>query len=178
MDRIEAVTLLQEIKHYLTTGNPVWDVDEIAEALDMAIEALRNEINCVKCQYYTERETYTGIKGVCKMDTAHREDLISRSRAIKDISYWATNIIDPKMLVKEDALYILESLPSAETPTVSEKHQLSEETPTNTSTDFNKRAREMAEGFIMSANEIAEINHWQKDLFVEQVKRYMRGEEE
>jgi len=48
------------------------------------------------------------------MDTAHREDLISRSRAIKDISYWATNIIDPKMLVKEDALYILESLPSAE----------------------------------------------------------------
>lgn len=44
--------------------------------------------------------------------------------------------------------------------------------------DLNKRAREMAEGFIMSANEIAEINHWQKDLFVEQVKRYMRGEEE
>lgn len=45
-------------------------------------------------------------------------------------------------------------------------------------TQFNERAREMAKGFIMSANEIAEINHWQKDLFVEQVKRYMRGEEE
>ncbi len=44
--------------------------------------------------------------------------------------------------------------------------------------EFNKRAREVAEGFIMSANEIAEINHWQKDLFVEQVKQYMRGEEE
>ena len=43
--------------------------------------------------------------------------------------------------------------------------------------EFNKRAREMAEGFIMSANEIAEINHWQKELFVEQVKQYMRGEE-
>lgn len=41
---------------------------------------------------------------------------------------------------------------------------------------FNERAREVAEGFIMSANEIAEINHWQKELFVEQVKRYMRGE--
>ena len=41
--------------------------------------------------------------------------------------------------------------------------------------EFHERAREVAEGFIMSANEIAEINHWQKDLFVEQVKRYMRG---
>ena len=113
----EAQEILQEIKHYLTAGNPVWDVDEIAEACDMAIEALRNEINCVKCVHYTERETYTGIKGVCKIDTAHREDLISRSRAIKDISYWATNIIDPKMLVKEDALYILETLPSEEPKT-------------------------------------------------------------
>ena len=44
--------------------------------------------------------------------------------------------------------------------------------------EFDERAREVAEGFIMSANEIAEINHWQKDMFVEQVKRYMRGEEE
>lgn len=43
---------------------------------------------------------------------------------------------------------------------------------------FHERAREVAEGFIMSANEIAEINHWQKDLFVEQVKRYMKGDEE
>lgn len=82
MDRIKATMLLAEIKGYLTAGNPVWDVDEIAEACDMAIEALRNEINCVKCEHYTERETYTGIKGVCKMDTAHREDLIRRSDAI------------------------------------------------------------------------------------------------
>lgn len=81
MDRIEATKLLQEIKHYLTAGNPVWDVDEIAEACDMAIEALKNEINCVKCEHYTEEETPTGIKGVCKMDTAHREDLISRQAA-------------------------------------------------------------------------------------------------
>ena len=78
MDRIKATMLLAEIKGYLTAGNPVWDVDEIAEACDMAIEALRNEINCVKCEHHTERETPTGIKGVCKMDTAHREDLISR----------------------------------------------------------------------------------------------------
>lgn len=83
MDRIEAMTLMQQIKNYLTAGNPVWDVDEISEALDIAIEALRNEINCVKCVHYTERETYTGIKGVCKMDTAHREDLIRRLDALK-----------------------------------------------------------------------------------------------
>jgi len=44
--------------------------------------------------------------------------------------------------------------------------------------EFDERARKVAEGFIMSANEIAEINHWQKELFVEQVKRYMRGENE
>lgn len=42
--------------------------------------------------------------------------------------------------------------------------------------EFNEKAREVAEEFIMSANEIAEINHWQKDLFIEYVKRYMRGE--
>lgn len=45
------------------------------QALNLAIEALKNEINCVNCVHYTERETYTGIKGVCKMDTAHREEL-------------------------------------------------------------------------------------------------------
>lgn len=44
--------------------------------------------------------------------------------------------------------------------------------------EFNERAREVAERFIMSVNEIAEINHWQKDLFIEKVKQYMRGKEE
>ena len=39
----EAQEILQEIKHYLTAGNPVWDVDEIAEAMNMAIEALMQE---------------------------------------------------------------------------------------------------------------------------------------
>ena len=58
---------------------------EWAEAVRMAIEALRNEINCVKCVHYTERETDTGIQGECKMDTAHREDLISRQTIIDAI---------------------------------------------------------------------------------------------
>ena len=72
MNRLKATMILAEIKGYLTIRNSVCDVDEIAEACDMAIEALRNDINCVKCVHYTERETYTGINGVCKMDTAHK----------------------------------------------------------------------------------------------------------
>ena len=42
MDRIEAMKLLSEVKHYLTAGNPVWHNEAVAEALDMAIEALQN----------------------------------------------------------------------------------------------------------------------------------------
>ena len=37
-------------------------------------------------------------------------DLISRSEAIKKISEWATNIINPKLLLKEDVIYVLETL--------------------------------------------------------------------
>lgn len=48
MDKIEAMKLLSEIKHYLTAGNPVWDVDEIAEACDMAIEALEMQDLCAE----------------------------------------------------------------------------------------------------------------------------------
>lgn len=136
MDRNEAITLLQAIKHYLTAGNPVWDVDEIAEACDMGIEALRNEINCVKCVHYTERETPTGIKGVCKMDTAHRGDTISRQSALDALSEaYEDNVLN----MWEDIETTIKSLPSAETPTVSEKHQLSEETPTNAPTDLISR---------------------------------------
>lgn len=120
MTRAEAQEILQAIKNYLTAGNPVWDVDEIAEACDMGIEALRNEINCVKCVHYTERETYTGIKGVCKMDTAHRGDTISRQLAID--AWWHDEVFFGNQrddMTKEQWLdYITDvigSLPSAET---------------------------------------------------------------
>lgn len=114
MDRIEAMTLLSEIKHYLTAGNPVWDVDEIAEAFNMAIEALRNEINCVKCEHYTERETYTGIKGVCKMDTAHREDLISIQMAIEHWGRSSGNLTNDQIA---ELQRVIKALPSAEPKT-------------------------------------------------------------
>ena len=129
MTKKEAIKKLQKQKaEYLEE----WvDYSGVAEALDMAIEALRNEINCVKCVHYTEKETYTGIKGVCKMDKAHREDLISRADALAEFK-------DGRDVY--DIMESIEELPSAETPTVSEKHQFSEETPTNASTDLISRA--------------------------------------
>lgn len=40
MKREDAQKMCQEIRHYLTCGNPVWDKDDVEEALSMAIEAL------------------------------------------------------------------------------------------------------------------------------------------
>lgn len=41
-------------------------------------------------------------------------DTISRSDAIEQIQTWAVNLINPKMLSREDAIYILESMPTAQ----------------------------------------------------------------
>lgn len=43
MTREEAIKKIKAIKKYLTTGNPMWDVKEIDEVLNMAIEAIQNE---------------------------------------------------------------------------------------------------------------------------------------
>ena len=51
------------------------------EAIDMAIEALTEPINCVKCKHYYETEDDTDVHGHCKMDTAHT-NLISRADAV------------------------------------------------------------------------------------------------
>lgn len=40
MTREEAIKKINAIKKYLITGNPIWDVKEIDEVLNMAIEAL------------------------------------------------------------------------------------------------------------------------------------------
>lgn len=42
------------------------------------------------------------------------DDTISRADAIEQIQAWAVNLINPKMLSREDAVYILESMPSAQ----------------------------------------------------------------
>ena len=129
MTKGEAKEVLQEVKHYLTAGNPVWDVNEIAEACDMAIEALG--VNCVKCNHYSEVEDDTGVKSICNAE--QHVDPISRSRAIKEMSYWATDILHPQNLIREDAIYILESLPSADAVEVVRckdcKHRYGDECP-------------------------------------------------
>lgn len=43
MTREEAIKKINAIKKYLITGNPIWDVKEIDEVLNMAIEAIQNE---------------------------------------------------------------------------------------------------------------------------------------
>ena len=45
----------------------------VTEAIDMAIEALSEPINCVKCKHYYETEDGTDVHGRCRMDTAHTE---------------------------------------------------------------------------------------------------------
>lgn len=42
------------------------------------------------------------------------DDIISRADAIEQIQVWAVNLANPKMLSREDAIYILESMPTAE----------------------------------------------------------------
>lgn len=40
MSREEAIQKVTAFRNYLMAGNPIWDVDEVREAFDMAIEAL------------------------------------------------------------------------------------------------------------------------------------------
>ena len=41
-------------------------------------------------------------------------DYIDRERAIQDVQAWATNLNDPKMLVREDAICVLQNIPAAD----------------------------------------------------------------
>lgn len=45
------------------------------------------------------------------------DDTISRADAIEQIQVWAVNLANPKMLSREDAIYILETMPSAQLET-------------------------------------------------------------
>ena len=43
MNREEAINVIKGARQYLTVGNPIWNVKKVAEAIDMAIEALQAE---------------------------------------------------------------------------------------------------------------------------------------
>lgn len=51
MTKGEALKKLQAIKAYMTSGNPIWSVEPIGEAFDMAIEALTAKESCVLNQF-------------------------------------------------------------------------------------------------------------------------------
>ena len=40
MTKAKALQKIKAVKAYMTSGNPIWDVKEMAEAFDIAIEAL------------------------------------------------------------------------------------------------------------------------------------------
>lgn len=41
MTKEEATRNIQQIKQYLCSGNPIWNVDTVAETLDIALKALK-----------------------------------------------------------------------------------------------------------------------------------------
>ena len=65
MTREDAIAVLTMQKSMVTSGQAC------CKALDMAIEALSEPINCVKCEHYYETEEDGGVAGNCKVDTAH-----------------------------------------------------------------------------------------------------------
>lgn len=77
MTREEAIAMCKSIKKYLTGGNPVWSKEEVAEAMNMAIEALSVDIvKCEECKHgKVEIEARRPWEGdiTCKLDGTDRE---------------------------------------------------------------------------------------------------------
>ena len=71
MTREEAIKKINAIKKYLTAGNPIWDVIEIDEVLDMAIEALEQEpvVRCKDCEYWTKQSH--SLQGRCALSGSY-----------------------------------------------------------------------------------------------------------
>lgn len=40
IDKERAIQLLVGFRNYLTSGNPIWDIDDVSKAFDIAIESL------------------------------------------------------------------------------------------------------------------------------------------
>ena len=78
------------------------------EAYNMAIEALSEPINCVKCKHYYETEDDTDVHGHCRMDTAHT-NLISRADALRELNGACSNWKDDCKVAE-----IINALPSAD----------------------------------------------------------------
>ena len=69
MTREEAITYLKVIWNRYKAE---YEIErETLDAYHIAIEALTEPINCVKCKHYYETEDDTDVHGHCRMDTAH-----------------------------------------------------------------------------------------------------------
>lgn len=114
MTREEAIEALTAIKDEATEDehSVCYVTSEDADAINMAIEALNNVMDKPNDVVESDNDAI---------------DLISRQA----LCQYALNQKD-KSVTPNDIM----RFPSAETPTVSEKHQLSEETPTNAPTDL------------------------------------------
>lgn len=84
MKKEEAIEMLKALNMMLRNpnGEPISDV---CEAIDMAIEALSEPINCVKCKHYYETEDDTDVHGHCKMDTIDIKHRMTTTEAIKKL---------------------------------------------------------------------------------------------
>lgn len=80
--REEAIQELQNCKGLIQQDGQDYLDERDIPLLNMAIEALSEPINCVKCKHYYETEDDTNVHGHCKMDTAHT-NLISKEEAIE-----------------------------------------------------------------------------------------------
>ena len=90
MTKGEALKKMQAIKSYMISGNPIWDVTEMGEAFDMAIEALESHwiqcseqlpsaqpeiIRCKDCKWWRQQTNYQGVPlsfGFCESDDMWR----------------------------------------------------------------------------------------------------------
>lgn len=70
MKKEEAIEMLKALNMMLRNPNDE-PISDVCEAIDMAIEALSEPINCVKCKQYYETEDDTDVHGHCKVDTSH-----------------------------------------------------------------------------------------------------------
>ena len=104
MTKEEAITILKDISWQMGSVKR-W---ENIEAIDMAIEALTEPINCVKCKHYYETEDDTDVHGHCRMDTAHT-NLISRADALRELNGACSNWKDDCKVAE-----IINALPSAD----------------------------------------------------------------
>lgn len=99
----EIIELLEQIRDYLTSGNPIWDTETIAEGMDAAIEAFKakdNPIICPRCgRTFAEadgrdKETPKPVQRDCI--SKQIKELLDTSKNMHDRGYyaWGNKLID------------------------------------------------------------------------------------